>query len=108
MSILNEDGTHPLLDSAEVEESYCELVRQIKASVRVPVAIKLSHFFSALANMSKRLALKMGVDVTYRNVPSKIQVPVYTFNAPIIELGKYTIDAKKTDVVYTTGLVLTF
>lgn len=64
--------------------------------------------FGLAVNMSKRLALKVGVDVTYRNVPSKLQVPVYTFNPPIVELGKYTVDAKKTDVVYTTGLVLSF
>jgi dihydroorotate dehydrogenase (fumarate) len=45
----------PRLQSAEVEESYCELVRQVKACVRIPVAVKLSHFFSAMANMGMRL-----------------------------------------------------
>jgi len=45
----------PRLHSAEVEQSYCELVRQVKACVRIPVAVKLSHFFSAPANMGMRL-----------------------------------------------------
>jgi dihydroorotate dehydrogenase (fumarate) len=47
--------TDPQLDSSEVEERYCELVRQVKAGVGVPIAVKLSHSFSALANMGKRL-----------------------------------------------------
>jgi dihydroorotate dehydrogenase (fumarate) len=47
--------------SAQVEEDYCELVRQIKQSVRVPVAVKLSHFYSALANMAGQLD-KAGAD----------------------------------------------
>jgi dihydroorotate dehydrogenase (fumarate) len=47
--------TDPRLHSAEVEQSHCELVRQVKACVRIPVAVKLSHFFSAPANMGKRL-----------------------------------------------------
>jgi dihydroorotate dehydrogenase (fumarate) len=40
---------------AEVEESYCEMVREVKASVRIPVAVKLSSFFSAPAHMAQRL-----------------------------------------------------
>jgi dihydroorotate dehydrogenase (fumarate) len=47
--------TDPRLHSAEVEQSYCELVCQVKTCVRIPVAVKLSHFFSAPANMGKRL-----------------------------------------------------
>ena len=40
---------------SEVEEGYCELVRQVKASVRIPVAVKISPFFTAMANMAKQL-----------------------------------------------------
>jgi dihydroorotate dehydrogenase (fumarate) len=47
--------TDPRLHSAEVEQSYCELVRQVKTCVHIPVAVKLSHFFSAPANIGKRL-----------------------------------------------------
>ena len=64
--------------------------------------------FGLSASMSTHLALKVGVDLTYRNVPGRIQVPVYTFNPPVVELGKHVVEAKKTDVVYTTGLVVTF
>lgn len=39
----------------EVEDMYIDLLRQVKRAVAIPVAIKLSPFFSSVANMSKRL-----------------------------------------------------
>jgi dihydroorotate dehydrogenase (fumarate) len=47
--------TEPAETSADVEKGYVELVRQIKRTVRVPVAVKLSPFFSAPANIAVRL-----------------------------------------------------
>ncbi len=47
--------TDPELTAAQVERAYAELVREVKQSVRIPVAVKLSPFFSAPANMAKRL-----------------------------------------------------
>jgi dihydroorotate dehydrogenase (fumarate) len=47
--------TEPAETSADVEKGYVELVRQIKRTVRVPVAVKLSPFFSAPANIAARL-----------------------------------------------------
>ncbi|HYL62823.1 MAG TPA: dihydroorotate dehydrogenase-like protein [Candidatus Methylomirabilis sp.] len=41
--------------SHEVERSYCEIVEQVKTSVKIPVAVKVSPFFSAMANMARRL-----------------------------------------------------
>jgi len=41
--------------AAEVEQSYLEIVAAVKSVVSVPVALKLSPFFSNLANMAKRL-----------------------------------------------------
>lgn len=48
-------ATDPGRPAAEVERTYCDLVRQVKGSVRIPVAVKLSHFFSALPNMARQL-----------------------------------------------------
>ena len=45
----------PCFTSDEVEQSYFELVSQVKGSVKIPVAVKLSHFFSAMAYMGRRL-----------------------------------------------------
>jgi dihydroorotate dehydrogenase (fumarate) len=45
----------PLVTSQQVENRYCELVRNIKAHLHIPVAVKLSPYFSALANMAQRL-----------------------------------------------------
>jgi len=47
--------TDPGRTSSDVERGYCELVRAVKKSVRIPVAVKLSHFFSAIANLAKQL-----------------------------------------------------
>ncbi|HET7151866.1 MAG TPA: dihydroorotate dehydrogenase-like protein [Candidatus Acidoferrum sp.] len=48
-------ATEPTVSAAEVEKGYVDLVRQIKHTVRVPVAVKLSPFFSAPANIAMRL-----------------------------------------------------
>ena len=40
----------------EVEDMYIDMLRQVKRAVTIPVAVKLSPFFSSVANMSKRLA----------------------------------------------------
>jgi dihydroorotate dehydrogenase (fumarate) len=47
--------TDPEMTGAEVEQVYCDLVRDVKASLRIPVAVKLGHAFSAIANMARRL-----------------------------------------------------
>lgn len=46
--------TDPAISGAEVEKNYIELVRQLKRSLRVALAVKLSPFFSAPANMGVR------------------------------------------------------
>lgn len=43
--------------ATEVEQSYCELVRDIKNQVRIPVAVKLSPYFTAMANFCRQLDL---------------------------------------------------
>ena len=43
------------LDGREVENMYVEILREVKQAVTVPVAIKLSPYFSSTANMAKRL-----------------------------------------------------
>jgi len=47
--------TDPELTASDVERAYAELVREVKQSVGIPVAVKLSPFFSAPANMAKLL-----------------------------------------------------
>jgi dihydroorotate dehydrogenase (fumarate) len=48
-------ATDPELTAGQVEHGYAELVSAVKESVRIPVAVKLSPFFSAPANAAKRL-----------------------------------------------------
>jgi dihydroorotate dehydrogenase (fumarate) len=47
--------TDPDLTSAKVEEAYLDILRSVKEAVTIPVAVKLSPFFSNMANMAKRL-----------------------------------------------------
>lgn len=45
----------------EIEQSYCELVHDIKNQLRIPIAVKLSPYFTAMANLCRQLDLA-GVD----------------------------------------------
>lgn len=44
----------PAQDAAALEERYLDLLRRLKASVGIPVGLKLSPFFSALPNFLRR------------------------------------------------------
>jgi dihydroorotate dehydrogenase (fumarate) len=46
--------TDPNLSSAELEEEYVQLVRDVRATVKIPIALKLSPFFTSIPNMAKR------------------------------------------------------
>ena len=46
--------TDPELTSRAVEQQYLDIVKAVKAAVTIPVAVKVSPFFSNMANMAKR------------------------------------------------------
>ncbi len=48
--------TDPTLTGEQVEQNYIDIVRTVTSSVNLPVAVKLSPFFSNMANMAKRLS----------------------------------------------------
>jgi dihydroorotate dehydrogenase (fumarate) len=48
--------THPDITGVEVERLYLDVLSAIREAVTIPVAVKLSPFFSSVANMSSRLA----------------------------------------------------
>lgn len=47
--------TDPKLSGAKVEKMYVEAVKAVKAAVTLPVAVKLSPYFSSMANMARKL-----------------------------------------------------
>ena len=47
--------TDPELTSHVVEQQYIDILRAVKSVVKIPIALKLSPFFSNMANMAKRL-----------------------------------------------------
>src|SRR5512138_3594238 len=48
-------ATDPDLTSTELENTYAQLVDDVCAQVRIPIAVKLSPFFTALPQMARRL-----------------------------------------------------
>jgi dihydroorotate dehydrogenase (fumarate) len=43
------------LSGAELEEDFVKLVRDVRATVKLPIAVKLSPYFTALPNVAKRI-----------------------------------------------------
>lgn len=44
------------LSGDQVENNYLEILRAVKAEVQIPVAVKMSPYFSNMANMAKKVA----------------------------------------------------
>jgi len=47
--------TDPSLSSIRIEDTYIDILRSVKQQVNIPVAVKLSPFFTNFANMARRL-----------------------------------------------------
>jgi len=47
--------TSPEVTGSTLEQGYCDLVGLVKANVRIPVAVKLSPYFTSLPNLAVRL-----------------------------------------------------
>jgi dihydroorotate dehydrogenase (fumarate) len=47
--------TDPSLTSVRIEDTYVDILRAVKAQVSIPVAVKLSPFFTNFANLARRL-----------------------------------------------------
>lgn len=50
--------TDPHLAGSTVEQMYLDVLADVRQSVEIPVAVKLSPYFSATANMAHRLAMR--------------------------------------------------
>lgn len=44
------------ITGAEVEQEYLDILQAVRAAVTIPIAVKLSPYFSNMANMAKRLS----------------------------------------------------
>lgn len=53
--------TDPGMTGVEVEQRYLEIVKAVRAAVTLPLAVKLSPFFSSLANVAAQID-KLGVN----------------------------------------------
>ena len=48
-------ATDPMVDSKLLEAVYVELLKDVRSTVKIPVAVKLSPFFTSLPNVAKRM-----------------------------------------------------
>lgn len=48
--------TDPRMTGNDVEQMYVDIIRDVKNNITIPLAVKLSPYFSAMANMAQRLA----------------------------------------------------
>lgn len=46
---------NPLTSGTEIEDMYVNVLKEIKNTVKIPVAVKLSPFFTSMSNMAKKL-----------------------------------------------------
>ena len=46
--------TDPNLSGAELEDEYVSLVRDVRATIKIPIALKLSPFFTSLPHIARR------------------------------------------------------
>jgi dihydroorotate dehydrogenase (fumarate) len=49
-------ASDPDLSASDLETRYCNIVRAIRKSVRIPISVKLGPYFTSCANFAKRLA----------------------------------------------------
>jgi dihydroorotate dehydrogenase (fumarate) len=50
-------ATDPNLTANELEDAYVDLVADVKHNIKIPLAVKLSPFFTSIPNIAKRLVL---------------------------------------------------
>ena len=48
-------ATDPVMSSVDVEGRYLEVLKEVKKTVKIPIAMKLSPFISSLSNFAKKL-----------------------------------------------------
>jgi dihydroorotate dehydrogenase (fumarate) len=112
------------MTSAEVEQLYLDVLRDVKKSISIPVAMKLSPYFSATANMAYRLA-ETGADAlvlfnrfyqpdfdleNLEVVPRLVLSTPYELRLPLrwvaMLYGRVTVDFAITSGVHTVEEVL--
>jgi dihydroorotate dehydrogenase (fumarate) len=47
--------TDPALTATQIEENYISLIHDVRNSIKIPLSVKLSPFFTAIPNIAKRL-----------------------------------------------------
>jgi len=78
--------TDMALSSAQIEDTYVNILKEVKSCVKIPVAVKLSPYFTNLANMAHR----------FDEAGANGLVLFNRFYQPDINLSNYEVDPKVT------------
>ncbi len=107
----------PNKTSADNEKIYLEIAEKIKKELSIPVAFKISHYFSGLANMIQQISSK-GVDglVLFNrfyspdfDIDDRQVLNTHVFSSPVematsLRWVSIMADRIKSDVVASTGI----
>ncbi len=74
--------TDPKISGAKVEKMYLDAIKAVTSSVTIPVAVKLSPFFSSMANMAKKV----------KSAGAKALVLFNRFYQPDFDLENLTVE----------------
>jgi len=102
---------------ANIEKIYFEIISAIISEVKIPVAVKMSHYFSGLANFAVELS-KTGiaslvlfnrffcpdVDILKKKIVSSNLFSATSDNAMVLRWVGVLSDKVKTDIAATTGI----
>ncbi len=78
--------TDPQLTSLQIEDTYVKILEEVKKNLQIPVAVKLSPFFTNMSNMAKR----------FDDAGADALVLFNKFYQPDINLETYEVEPKVT------------
>jgi len=58
-------STNTAMSGQEAENRYADVLKQVRSTVKIPIAVKLSPFFSSIPNMVQRLVNEGAMDWFY-------------------------------------------
>jgi len=110
-------ATDTELTSQELEQNYVELVKAVRAQVKIPLAVKLSPFFTALPNLAKQLVaagadglvlfnrfIQPDLDIETLEVTPNLQLSTPTELRLPLRWTAILYGRVKTDLAVTTGV----
>ena len=101
----------------EIEQVYFDIIKSVKAVTKLPVAVKMSYYFSGFANFAKRLSetgiesmvffnrfFSPDIDITSKKVGSGNVFSTPDENSMVLRWTGILANTLKCDIAATTGI----